>query len=157
MNSVFDPAEENPLAKYQKTILPQGKRVKDMKFGFDRVFDENCSQQDVYECTTKPLLDSVLDGFNATVFAYGATGCGKTHTIRYALQRESTAGECKLTSDVSVEHRSNLVSSSSPAPNCSSGYGTFKTIRTLTSLYPTSKSTMRLSEISSSPAEVSSA
>ncbi|KAI5780021.1 P-loop containing nucleoside triphosphate hydrolase protein [Geopyxis carbonaria] len=78
---VFDPPEENPLARYQKTILPQGKRVKDMRFGFDRVFDENCTQQDVYEATTRQLLDSVLDGFNATVFAYGATGCGKTHTI----------------------------------------------------------------------------
>ncbi|KAF8543332.1 P-loop containing nucleoside triphosphate hydrolase protein [Trichophaea hybrida] len=78
---IFDPAEENPMARYQKTILPQGKRVKDMRFGFDRVFDETCSQQDVYEATTKSLLDSVLDGFNATVFAYGATGCGKTHTI----------------------------------------------------------------------------
>ncbi|KAF8249040.1 kinesin-domain-containing protein [Wilcoxina mikolae CBS 423.85] len=73
--------KENPMARYQKTILPQGKRVKDMRFGFDRVFDETCSQQDVYEATTKSLLDSVLDGFNATVFAYGATGCGKTHTI----------------------------------------------------------------------------
>ena len=69
------------MARYQKTILPQGKRVKDMRFGFDRVFDETCTQQDVYESTTKSLLDSVLDGFNATVFAYGATGCGKTHTI----------------------------------------------------------------------------
>jgi kinesin family protein 18/19 len=55
--------------------------VKDMRFGFDRVFDETCTQQDVYEATTRTLLDSVLDGFNATVFAYGATGCGKTHTI----------------------------------------------------------------------------
>ncbi|ONH69479.1 Kinesin-like protein KIP3 [Cyberlindnera fabianii] len=36
---------------------------------------------DVYHNTTRPLLDSVLDGFNSTVFAYGATGCGKTHTI----------------------------------------------------------------------------
>ena len=27
------------------------------------------------------IIDSVLDGYNATVFAYGATGCGKTHTI----------------------------------------------------------------------------
>jgi kinesin family protein 18/19 len=69
------------MARYQKTILPQGKRVKDMRFGFDRVFDETCTQQDVYEATTRTLLDSVLDGFNATVFAYGATGCGKTHTI----------------------------------------------------------------------------
>jgi len=70
------------MARFQKTILgPQGKKVKDMKFGFDKVFDENVSQQEVYEATTRGLLDSVLDGFNATVFAYGATGCGKTHTI----------------------------------------------------------------------------
>ena len=45
------------------------------------MFDENTSQSDVYEGTTRNLLDSVLDGYNATVFAYGATGCGKTHTI----------------------------------------------------------------------------
>ena len=37
----------------------------------------------VFSHTAKPLLDGVLDGFNATVFAYGATGCGKTHTIRF--------------------------------------------------------------------------
>lgn len=60
-----------------------GKRVKDQTFAFDRVFDETTTQSDVYEATTKPLLDSVLDGYNATVFAYGATGCGKTHTITY--------------------------------------------------------------------------
>lgn len=69
------------MAKFQKSILPQGKRVKDVRFGFDRIFDENCTQQEVYECTTRSLLNSVLDGYNATVFAYGATGCGKTHTI----------------------------------------------------------------------------
>ena len=50
-------------------------------FAFDRVFDDNTNQADVYEGTTKCLLDNVLDGYNATVFAYGATGCGKTHTI----------------------------------------------------------------------------
>jgi kinesin family protein 18/19 len=63
--------------------VPQGKRVKDQTFAFDRVFDDTTSQSDVYESTTKPLLDSVLQGYNATVFAYGATGCGKTHTITY--------------------------------------------------------------------------
>ena len=50
------------------------------------MFDENTSQGDVYEATTRNLLDSVLDGYNATVFAYGATGCGKTHTITGTLQ-----------------------------------------------------------------------
>ena len=41
----------------------------------------------MYEATTRNLLDSVLDGYNATVFAYGATGCGKTHTITGTLQQ----------------------------------------------------------------------
>jgi kinesin family member 18/19 len=64
-----------------------GKRVKDQTFAFDRVFDENTTQADVYEATTRGLLDSVLDGYNATVFAYGATGCGKTHTITGTVQQ----------------------------------------------------------------------
>ena len=66
---------------------PNGKRVKDHTFGFDRIFDENTTQADVYEATTRSLLDSVLDGYNATVFAYGATGCGKTHTITGTIQQ----------------------------------------------------------------------
>ena len=35
----------------------------------------------VYNHTTKFLIDGVLDGYNATVFAYGATGAGKTYTM----------------------------------------------------------------------------
>ncbi|KAK6522897.1 kinesin-like protein Klp5, variant 2 [Arthrobotrys megalospora] len=85
---IFDPPEENPIARFgQKIIGPRGKQQKDMRFGFDRVFDENAMQGEVYEQTTKNLLDSVLDGFNATVFAYGATGCGKTHTISGTKQQ----------------------------------------------------------------------
>jgi kinesin family protein 18/19 len=64
-----------------------GKKVKDQVFAFDRIFDQTASQSDVYEGTTKGLLDSILDGYNATVFAYGATGCGKTHTITGTAQQ----------------------------------------------------------------------
>lgn len=64
-----------------------GKRVKDQQFAFDRVFDENTTQGDVYEATTRGLMDSVMEGYNATVFAYGATGCGKTHTITGTAQQ----------------------------------------------------------------------
>ncbi|KAG5440754.1 hypothetical protein PCK2_000190, partial [Pneumocystis canis] len=78
---IFDPADTNPVARFQKTLLPVGKRVKDIRYAFDRVFDENATQEIVYENTAKPLLDGILEGYNATVFAYGATGCGKTHTI----------------------------------------------------------------------------
>lgn len=42
-----------------------------MRFCFDRVFDENASQEDVYEGSARDLVQGVLDGFNATVFAYG--------------------------------------------------------------------------------------
>jgi kinesin family protein 18/19 len=38
---------------------------------FDRVFRHDSCQQDVYDATARPLLNNLLDGFNATVFAYG--------------------------------------------------------------------------------------
>ncbi|KAL1652310.1 tubulin-dependent ATPase kip3 [Diplodia intermedia] len=78
---VFDPPESNPISRFSRSVVPNSKKTKDQTFAFDRVFDDNTTQGDVYEGTTKPLLDNVLDGYNATVFAYGATGCGKTHTI----------------------------------------------------------------------------
>ncbi|RFU32721.1 hypothetical protein B7463_g3609, partial [Scytalidium lignicola] len=85
---IFDPPEDNPIQKFSRSVVPNmGKRVKDQTFGFDRVFDENTTQAEVYEATTRGLLDSVLDGYNATVFAYGATGCGKTHTITGTAQQ----------------------------------------------------------------------
>ena len=84
---MFDPPEDSPVQRFSKSVVPTGKRVKDQTFGFDRIFDENTTQGDVYEATTRNLLDSVLDGYNATVFAYGATGCGKTHTITGTIQQ----------------------------------------------------------------------
>lgn len=50
-------------------------------FTFDAVYDGQSSQQDVYEETVRPLVSSVLDGFNGTIFAYGQTGTGKTYTM----------------------------------------------------------------------------
>lgn len=84
---VFDPPEGSPVQRFSRSVVPASKKVKDQVFAFDRVFDDNTTQADVYEGTTKRLLDSVLDGYNATVFAYGATGCGKTHTITGTSQQ----------------------------------------------------------------------
>lgn len=84
---IFDPSENNPLNTLHQQAFPNGfgkgpaSRMREQRFIFDKLFDESCTQQSIYENTTKPLLDSILDGYNATVFAYGATGCGKTHTI----------------------------------------------------------------------------
>ncbi|KAG2158915.1 P-loop containing nucleoside triphosphate hydrolase protein [Suillus bovinus] len=79
----FDPEERDKTRAFvERGFVPPGtKRYKDKRFMFDRVFDSGARQGDVYEATAKPLLNGLLDGYNATVFAYGATGCGKTHTI----------------------------------------------------------------------------
>ncbi|CAI2382742.1 unnamed protein product [Moneuplotes crassus] len=52
------------------------------KFTFDRVFDTQVTQREVYEKAAKPIIEGVLKGFNGTVFAYGQTGSGKTHTMQ---------------------------------------------------------------------------
>uniref|UniRef100_A0A8C7E5M4 Kinesin-like protein KIF24 n=1 Tax=Naja naja TaxID=35670 RepID=A0A8C7E5M4_NAJNA len=50
-------------------------------FYFDEVFGESCSNQDVYLKTAHPLIQHVFNGGNATCFAYGQTGAGKTYTM----------------------------------------------------------------------------
>ncbi|CAK61968.1 unnamed protein product (macronuclear) [Paramecium tetraurelia] len=50
-------------------------------FVFDEVFDLNSQQEQVYNNTALPIVESVMDGYNGTVFAYGQTGTGKTHTM----------------------------------------------------------------------------
>ncbi|KAJ3221181.1 kinesin-like protein Klp5 [Clydaea vesicula] len=75
---VFDPFLKNE----KKTKYSHGsRRNKEIRFGFDVVLPPESSQKLVFESTAKPLIDSILNAYNCTLFAYGATGCGKTHTI----------------------------------------------------------------------------
>ncbi|EDV29388.1 uncharacterized protein TRIADDRAFT_18179 [Trichoplax adhaerens] len=81
---VFDPKDEDDqvLRKTpgcRKRILKR--KSKDLRMMFDRVFDENATQMEVHESSTKLILDAVLDGYNCSIFAYGATGAGKTFTM----------------------------------------------------------------------------
>ena len=50
-------------------------------FSFDFVYDPTSTQEQVYNNTAKPAVHSVLEGYNATILAYGQTGTGKTHTM----------------------------------------------------------------------------
>lgn len=50
-------------------------------FTFDTVFGPDCKQVDVYNTCARPIVDSVLEGYNGTIFAYGQTGTGKTFTM----------------------------------------------------------------------------
>lgn len=67
-------------------------------FNFDRVFGPKSSQSEVYKTVVGPLIDQVMQGYNCTVFAYGQTGTGKTHTMEgcmgtdVPIERDPQAG-----------------------------------------------------------------
>ncbi|KAG9393558.1 Kinesin motor domain [Carpediemonas membranifera] len=51
-------------------------------FTFDRVFNASSTQADVFETAAAPVVDEVFKGYNGTIFAYGQTSAGKTHTMQ---------------------------------------------------------------------------
>ena len=66
---------------HQATNLMRQKRLKPLAYAFDHAFSSATPTAEVYARTTRFLVAGVMEGFNATVFAYGATGSGKTHTM----------------------------------------------------------------------------
>uniref|UniRef100_A0A8C5XMJ4 Kinesin family member 27 n=1 Tax=Microcebus murinus TaxID=30608 RepID=A0A8C5XMJ4_MICMU len=65
-------------------VIPNTQQIiigRDRVFTFDFVFGKNSTQDEVYNMCIKPLVLSLIAGYNATVFAYGQTGSGKTYTI----------------------------------------------------------------------------
>uniref|UniRef100_A0A8C9RJ59 Kinesin motor domain-containing protein n=1 Tax=Scleropages formosus TaxID=113540 RepID=A0A8C9RJ59_SCLFO len=60
---------------------PQVLLARDRAFAFDFAFGPKAQQDEVYCTCVKPLVASLMDGYNVTVFAYGQTGSGKTYTI----------------------------------------------------------------------------
>uniref|UniRef100_A0A8D2K9N3 Centromere-associated protein E n=1 Tax=Theropithecus gelada TaxID=9565 RepID=A0A8D2K9N3_THEGE len=50
-------------------------------FNFDRVFHGNETTKNVYEEIAAPIIDSAIQGYNGTIFAYGQTASGKTYTM----------------------------------------------------------------------------
>ncbi|XP_030805867.1 kinesin-like protein KIF18A isoform X1 [Camarhynchus parvulus] len=81
---VFDPKEEEVSFFNRRRVTHRDinkRQRKDLKFMFDAIFDDSSSQLEVFEHTTKNLIDGFLNGYNCTVLAYGATGAGKTHTM----------------------------------------------------------------------------
>mmetsp|Transcript_9505 Transcript_9505/g.27171 ORF Transcript_9505/g.27171 Transcript_9505/m.27171 type:complete len:980 (+) Transcript_9505:572-3511(+) len=72
---VLDPDE-------QKDYLDQVQgRTKEKKYTFDVAFGTASRNCDVYDGTIRELVLGCMNGLNVTVFAYGATGSGKTYTM----------------------------------------------------------------------------
>lgn len=65
----------------QIAIIKPDEESNQKSFAFDAVYDWDSQQQVVYDESAFPLVESVIEGYNGTIFAYGQTGCGKTHTM----------------------------------------------------------------------------
>uniref|UniRef100_A0A8C5GCQ2 Kinesin-like protein n=1 Tax=Gouania willdenowi TaxID=441366 RepID=A0A8C5GCQ2_GOUWI len=77
------------LPKFQgdDTVIFGGK-----SFVFDRVFPTNTTQEQVYNSCAKQIVKDVLCGYNGTIFAYGQTASGKTHTMEGKLHDTQQMG-----------------------------------------------------------------
>ncbi|XP_062981684.1 kinesin-like protein KIF6 [Elgaria multicarinata webbii] len=62
------------------------------KFKFQKVFNQESKQDEIFEAIAKPVAECALGGYNGTIFAYGQTGSGKTFTITGGAERYSDRG-----------------------------------------------------------------
>ena len=62
-------------------FLNHPKNKKKKQFTFDYTYDEKSKQEEVYQMCAFRIVESVLEGYNGTIFAYGQTGTGKTFTM----------------------------------------------------------------------------
>ncbi|XP_055922428.1 osmotic avoidance abnormal protein 3 isoform X2 [Eupeodes corollae] len=51
-------------------------------FTFDNAYASNAPTEALYNDICYTLVENVLEGYNGTIFAYGQTGCGKSHTMQ---------------------------------------------------------------------------
>ncbi|XP_065149190.1 kinesin family member 5Aa [Paramisgurnus dabryanus] len=76
-----------PTFQGDDTVVIGGK-----SFAFDRVFPTNTTQEQVYNTCAKQIVKDVLGGYNGTIFAYGQTSSGKTHTMEGNLHDPQQMG-----------------------------------------------------------------
>ncbi|MBA0765178.1 hypothetical protein Gotri_014427 [Gossypium trilobum] len=76
-SSTFWGVDDNQISLHKL----HGSPIPGVSYTFDHVFDENCSNSDIYELLTKDIIHAAVDGFNGTAFAYGQTSSGKTFTM----------------------------------------------------------------------------
>jgi len=55
-------------------------------------FQPGCLQENVFKKAALPIIESVLAGYNGTIFAYGQTGTGKTHTMEGSKSEPNQEG-----------------------------------------------------------------
>ncbi|EDV90923.1 GH23984 [Drosophila grimshawi] len=71
------------IGDYVVSVLnPSARSAPRKSFTFDSVYDGHSKTETIYNDMCYSLVESTLEGYNGTIFAYGQTGCGKTHTMQ---------------------------------------------------------------------------
>ena len=65
----------------QKELIDNPSHFLPHPYTFDHIFDMDSTQDDVYQIAAVPAVESLMSGYNSTIFAYGQTGTGKTYTM----------------------------------------------------------------------------
>ena len=65
----------------QKELIDSPNHFLPHPYTFDHIFDMDSSQEEVYQIAAVPAVESLVGGYNSTIFAYGQTGTGKTYTM----------------------------------------------------------------------------
>lgn len=73
-------------------VKGMGRKQVKSSYSFDNVFSAFSTQEEVFEETVKPVIADVMRGYESTVFAYGQTGTGKTHTMEGSLEKPESYG-----------------------------------------------------------------
>ncbi|KFB41341.1 AGAP003323-PA-like protein [Anopheles sinensis] len=70
---------------------PNDSSAPQKSFLFDNAYGYAATTENIYSDICYSLVESVLEGYNATIFAYGQTGCGKSHTMQGTTYNMSAA------------------------------------------------------------------
>ena len=62
------------------------------QFTFDGVYDHTSTQKEIFEGCALPIVRAAIEGYNGTIFCYGQTGTGKTHTMEGKDEPENERG-----------------------------------------------------------------
>ncbi|XP_037342747.2 kinesin-like protein KIF6 isoform X2 [Pungitius pungitius] len=97
--AVYSVDNDEPTGAFLEFLVPRDQaegfvnnKRECYKFRFLKVFDQAVKQEEIFTDIAKPVADSVLAGYNGTIFAYGQTGSGKTFTITGGAERYGDRG-----------------------------------------------------------------
>ncbi|KAI7836017.1 hypothetical protein COHA_010101 [Chlorella ohadii] len=84
----------------QTVVLSDASRPDPFTATFDRVFGPEAGQEELFAAVGAQMVENCMAGFNSSIFVYGQTGAGKTHTITGDVARGedgALAEQCGLT------------------------------------------------------------